>query len=246
MVKASAYSPLAAKGRVILISGANRGIGRAIAERLYREGYTLSLGARKPASLKPVMAGMSASRVLAHAYDAMKSGAADAWVAATLKRFGRIDGLVNNAGVGTNFTVEDADESVLDEMWTVNTKGPLRLIRAAFPLLKKCGSGRVVNIVSLSGKRVYGHALTGYAMSKFATMALTHAVRYSGWDHGIRSTAICPGFVATDMTADVTAIPQEKMIQPGAIAALVATVLALPNTSSVTEIPVNCRLEHSY
>ena len=82
-------------------------------------------------------------------------------------------------------------------------------------------------------------------MSKFATMALSHAVRHGGWEHGIRSTAICPGYVATDMTADVTALPAEKMIQPGAIAALVATVLSLPNSASVAEIPVNCRLEHS-
>ena len=240
------YSALPAKGRVVLISGANRGIGRAIAEHLYREGYTLSLGARKPASLKAVTAKMAASRVFTHFYDAMKKGAAETWVAATAKRFKRIDALVNNAGTGTPFTVEDSDESALDEMWTVNTKGPLRLIRAAFPLLKKSGSGRVVNIVSLSGKRVYGEALTGYAMSKHATLALTHAVRYTGWEHGIRSTAICPGFVATDMTADVTAVPQDKMSQPGAIAALVATVLTLPNNNSVVEIPVNCRLESNY
>src|ERR1043166_6032768 len=241
-----AYSALSAKGRVVLISGANRGIGRAIAERLYREGYSLSLGARRPASLKAVTAKMSASRVFAHSYDAMKKGSAEAGLAATAKRFGRSAALVNNAGTGTPFTVEDKDESALDEMWTVNTKGPLRLIRASFALLKKSGSGRVVNIVSLSGKRVYGDALTGYAMSKFATLALTHAVRYSGWEHGIRSTAICPGFVATDMTAEVTAISQDRMIQPGAIAALLATVLSLPNNNSVTEIPINCRLEHSY
>ncbi len=231
--------------RVILISGANRGIGRAIAERLYRDGYSLSLGARQPESLKAVVAGMKPGRVSTHRYDAGKAPSAAAWIAAAAKRFSRIDGLVNNAGVGMNFTVEDEDESALDEMWTVNTKGPLRLIRAAFPLLKASGAGRVVNIVSLSGKRVAGDALTGYAMSKFATMALTHAVRYSGWEHGIRATAICPGYVATDMTADVTALPPEKMIQPDAIAALVATVLSLPNTASVAEIPVNCRLEHS-
>jgi len=240
------YAPLAAKGRVILISGANRGIGRAIGERLYRAGYSLSLGARNPSSLKPVMAKMSASRVFAHAYDAMKAKSAASWVADTVKRFGRIDGVVNNAGVGVEFTVESSDESLLDEMWTVNTKGPLRVIRAAFPHLKKSGHGRVVNIVSLSGKRVYGDKLTGYAMSKHATLALTHAVRYSGWEHGIRCTAICPGFVATDMTADVTVLPQDKMIQPGAIADLVATVLSLPNNNSVVEIPVNCRLESNF
>ena len=239
------YAPLTPTDRVVLISGANRGIGRAIAERLYTDGYTLSLGVRRVESLKPVVAGMKPGRVATHSYDATKAPSAGAWVAAAAKRFGRIDGLVNNAGVGMDFTVEDEDEAALDEMWTVNTKGPLRLIRAAFPLLKASGAGRIVNIVSLSGKRVAGNALTGYAMSKFATMALTHAVRYSGWEHGIRATAICPGYVATDMTADVTALRPEKMIQPGAIAALVATVLSLPNSASVAEIPVNCRLEHS-
>ena len=239
------YAPLTPKDRVILISGANRGIGRAIAERLYGEGYSLSLGARRPESLKPVIARMKPGRVSTYPYDANKLRSAATWVTAAAKRFGRIDGLVNNAGIGMDFTVEDKDESALDEMWTVNTKGPLRLIRAAFPLLKASGVGRVVNIVSLSGKRVAGDALTGYAMSKFATMALTHAVRYSGWEHGIRATAICPGYVATDMTAEVTALAQEMMIQPGAIAALVATVLSLPNTASIAEIPVNCRLEHS-
>jgi len=239
------YAPLTPKDRVILISGANRGIGRAVAERLYADGYTLSLGVRRLESLKPMLASMGFERVAGHAYDAKKTSAAAGWVAAAAKRFGRIDGLVNNAGVGLNFTVEDEDETALDEMWAVNTKGPLRLIRAAFPHLKASGAGRVVNIVSLSGKRVASSALAGYAMSKFATMALTHAVRHGGWEHGIRSTAICPGYVATDMTADVTALPAEKMIQPGAIAALVATVLSLPNSASVAEIPVNCRLEHS-
>src|SRR5437763_13918134 len=126
------YAPLTPKDRVILISGANRGIGRAVAERLYADGYTLSLGARRLESLKPVMADMSSERVAGHAYDAKNSSSATSWVAATAKQFGRIDGLVNNAGIGLNFAVEDEDETALDEMWAVNTKGPLRLIRAAF------------------------------------------------------------------------------------------------------------------
>jgi NAD(P)-dependent dehydrogenase (short-subunit alcohol dehydrogenase family) len=85
----------------------------------------------------------------------------------------------------------------------------------------------------------------GYAISKHATSAMTHSVRYSGWEHGIRATAICPNLVATDMIRDFTDLPPDSMIHPGAIAQLVATVLALPNPTSVVEIPVNCRLEHS-
>jgi len=239
------YASLSPQGRVILISGANRGIGRAIAERLYADGYSLGLGARRPETLKPLLDPMEKTRAFGHAYDASSPRSAADWVAATAAHFGRVDGVVKNAGIGHDFSVESGEESQLDEMWEVNTKGPLRVIRAAYPFLKASGSGRVINIVSLSGKRVTTEVYTGYSMSKFATLALTHGVRYSGWKHGIRATAICPGYVATDMSADVTSIAPEDMIQPGSIASLVATVLALPNTASVTEIPVNCRLEHS-
>jgi NAD(P)-dependent dehydrogenase (short-subunit alcohol dehydrogenase family) len=80
-------------------------------------------------------------------------------------------------------------------------------------------------------------------MSKFAAVALAHALRHAGWDHGIRATAICPGFVATDMAAAVTDIPAETMTQPAEIARLVELALDLPNTASVPEIAVNSRVE---
>ncbi len=239
------YAPLSPAGRVIMISGANRGIGRAIAERLHADGYHLSLGARRVESFPSMVASMDAKRTLVHAYEARNLQSAKEWVNATVDRFGRVDGLINNAGVLHRFSVEDEDESLLDEMWEVNTKGPLRLIRAAFPHLKVAGAGRVINIVSLSGKRVTGASIAGYCMSKFAASALTHSVRYSGWEYGIRATAICPGFVATEMTSDISDPTPENMIHPDAIAYLVATVLTLPNPTSVVEIPVNCRLEHS-
>jgi NADP-dependent 3-hydroxy acid dehydrogenase YdfG len=232
-----------ADGRVVLISGANRGIGRAIAEALHDRGYCLSLGARDPDSLVPVLAEMDAERVMGHGFQARDPTSGTAWVAATAERFGRIDALVNNAGVAHHFTVDDPDEAKLDEMWEVNVKAPLRLIRAAWPHLQQAGSGRVVNVVSLSGKRVKSAEIGGYAMTKHAAFALTHAVRHKGWDDGIRATSICPGLVATDMTAEVTTVPREEMIQPAAIAQLVATVLTLPNTAAVAEIPINCVLE---
>ena len=236
-------SRLSPKDRVVLISGANRGIGKAVAESLYRCGYTVSLGARRLESLAGQAEAMDPDRSLAQLFDARVKDSAAAWVEATVARFGRIDGVVNNAGVLHSFSVESGDEELLDEMWEVNVKGPLRVIRAAFPHLKDCGQGRVVNIVSLSGKRVKGAGVAGYAMSKYAASALTAATRYAGWEDGIRATAICPGYVATDMTADVTAVPATGMIQPDTIADLVALALSLPNTASVAEIPVNCVLE---
>ncbi len=239
-------SLLSRAGRVILISGANRGIGRAIAEHLYAEGYTLSLGARQPQSLEALTGRMNDSRILTCAFDARVAQSAPDWVAATQERFDRVDGIVNNAGVAHTFDVESDDEVKLDEMWEVNVKAPLRLTRAAFPYLKQSGAGRVINIVSLSGKRVKSAGIAGYAMTKYALDALTHGVRYAGWEHGIRATAICPGFVATDMTADVQAVSQRQMIPPEAVARLVGTVLALPNSASITEVPINCVLEHSF
>jgi NAD(P)-dependent dehydrogenase (short-subunit alcohol dehydrogenase family) len=118
----------------------------------------------------------------------------------------------------------------------------MRVIRAAWPHLVAAGDGRVVNVASLSGKRVKNDNL-GYAMSKFAVMALTQEVRRLGWEHGIRATAVCPGFVDTDMTAYVTTYPREQMSRPEDLAALIATVLHLPATASVAELLVNCRHE---
>ena len=101
---------LAPEGRVIMVSGANRGIGRAIAEILYRAGYTLSLAARDPASLKPVAGKWAEGQVLVERYDAEDQATHRRWVDATASRFGRIDGLVNNAGMAVRVRIEEVAE----------------------------------------------------------------------------------------------------------------------------------------
>ena len=233
---------LSPENRVVMVSGANRGIGLAVARNLLAKGYRLSLGARDSRKVATALGEATADRVLAAAFDARDRASATAWAEATAQRFGRIDALVNNAGISTPARIEDEDEAVLDALWEVNVKGPLRVIRAALPHLKRSGTGRVVTIASLSGKRVANDNV-GYAMSKFAVVALTHGVRRLGWEHGIRACAICPSFVDTDMTAAVTALPRSAMIQPGDLAELVATALALPNNAVVAEYLVNCRFE---
>jgi NAD(P)-dependent dehydrogenase (short-subunit alcohol dehydrogenase family) len=121
-------------------------------------------------------------------------------------------------------------------------KGPLFLTRACLPHLKASGNGRIVNVVSLSGKRVRNENIA-YNMTKHAMMALTHGTRRIGWEHGVRATALCPSFVATDLTAGVTKVAREEMIEPGDLAELAATAIALPNTAAMAEMLVNCRLE---
>jgi NAD(P)-dependent dehydrogenase (short-subunit alcohol dehydrogenase family) len=226
---------LNAEGRVAMVSGAARGIGRAVVERLLATGFLVSAGVRHAGGLA------DSDRLMVHRYDAEQPGSGEAWVAATEARFGHLHALVNTAGINPMATLTDPDETALDMMWAVNVKGPMRLIRAALPALKASGSGRVVNVASLSGKRVANDNI-GYAMSKFALTALTHAVRREGWDDGVRATALCPGFVATDMTAAAN-FPREQMSDPQDLAELVETVLRLPNNAAVAELLVNCRLE---
>jgi NADP-dependent 3-hydroxy acid dehydrogenase YdfG len=236
---------LSPEDRVVMVSGANRGIGLAVARCLHAKGYRLSLGARDAGKIGAALGDVDKARILAVTFDARDRASCEAWVERTGRHFGRIDGLVNNAGIALNVGIEDDDEAAYDAMWEVNVKGPLRLIRLALPYLRKSGSGRIVNLSSLSGKRVKNlHA--GYAMSKFAVIALTHAVRRLGWDDGVRATAICPSFVDTDMTAQVTVVPRGEMIQPADLAELVATALALPNNAVVAELLVNCRLEDMF
>ncbi|MFO0998571.1 MAG: SDR family NAD(P)-dependent oxidoreductase [Alphaproteobacteria bacterium] len=231
--------------RVVMVSGAARGLGRAIAARLYADGYTLSLGARDPRALESAHAAMDRARVLFHRHDAMDAKTGEAWVGATVARFGRIDGLVNNAGLLRQFTVEEADGEALDAMWAVNAKGPMLLARAAFPYLKKSGAGRVVNVSSLSGLRVRRLDFVGYSMTKFALVALTHAIRQEGWEHGIRATAFCPSIIETEMSAGL-GFPKGQALSPETAADLVATVLSLPNTASIAELPVNVFAEPNY
>lgn len=227
--------------RVVLVSGAGRGMGRAIAQRLHADGYRLSLGVRDPDSVAGDLR-RDEGRVLVCRYDALDAASADAWIAATVARFGGIDGLVNNAGIHRQITIEDTTEADLDEIWGVNVKGPFLLTQKALPHLRRCGSGRIVNIASISGKRIAGQYAV-YPMSKHAVVAMSHATRFLGWEHGIRVTAICPGLVNTDMGVGVGAVPEAEMTQPETIAGLVAHVLSLPNNASVVEIPVNCVLE---
>jgi NAD(P)-dependent dehydrogenase (short-subunit alcohol dehydrogenase family) len=234
-----------ASERVVMVSGAGRGLGRAIAARLYADGYRLSLGARDVRALATAHGAMDPGRVLFQRYDATDAATGEAWVGATAARFGGIDGLVNNAGALRQFTVEEADGEALDAMWAVNAKGPLLLARAAFPHLKTCGAGRVVNVSSLSGLRVRRTDFVGYSMTKFALVALTHAIRQEGWEHGIRATAFCPSIIDTDMAAGL-GLPRDQLLSPQTAADLISMLLALPNTASIAELPVNIFAEPSY
>lgn len=230
------------RGRVVMVSGASRGIGLAVAKKLHEKGYSVSAGARDPEALAETLADCAGDRLLCARYDAEDHAVNAQWLEATVARFGRLDGLVNNAGTSNTFSIERGEEAELDQLFAINIKGPLFLVRAAMPHLRRAESGRVVNLSSLSGKRVRNDNIA-YAMTKHAMMALTHSTRRIGWEDGVRATAVCPSFVATDLTADVTRVAREEMIDAADLAELIATAIALPNNAVVAELLVNCRLE---
>lgn len=231
---------LAAADRVVMISGANRGIGAAVAATLARQGYQLSLGAREPAAIST---SELPAATLTHAWNAENPADSAAWVSATREHFGRVDALVLNAGVMIPAGLKDGQLDDMDTMWAVNFKGPLHLVQAALPALRQSGQGRVANVVSLGGKRLLSPGNLGYSASKFAALALTHAIRQDGWDDGIRATAICPGLVDTDMVTGVEPASGQFKISPDTIAASVAYALSLPNEATVAELLINSRLE---
>jgi NAD(P)-dependent dehydrogenase (short-subunit alcohol dehydrogenase family) len=227
--------------RLALISGASRGIGAAVAERLARDGWNVSLGMRQP-----IVPDWSTNCVHIQEYDAEKPQAEGQWVEAAMKRFGRIDAVVANAGVMIPKSVINASDEDMQTLMDVNVLAPRRLAKAAWPALMESGQGRVVILASLSGKRVKSSRAGAYAMSKFAAVALAHGLRHEGFDHGIRATAVCPGFVATDMGLSVSDRQADQMTDPKDLARIIAMILDLPNEASVAEFAANCQLEESY
>lgn len=235
-------SPKASQ-KTILISGANRGIGAATAEAFHRAGWCLSLGMRKP----EMPAWADADRVQVHAYDAADAKAAEPWAAAALARFRRIDAVVANAGISVRKTAVEASDEEFSSLMDINVHAPRRLVKACWTPLIASGAGRVVIVASLSGKRVKSAISGAYSVSKFAAVGLAHAIRQAGFDKGIRSTAICPGFVATDMGKPLAgATPVETLTQPEDVASSILHVVSLPNRASVSEFWLNCLLDDSY
>ena len=166
----------------------------------------------------------------------------DSFVSDILNDSGGIDVLVNNAGVLRAGTVEDTPEDTLRMVMETNFFGAMLLARAVLPQMRARRSGYIIQVSSLSGLA----GLPGdysYTASKFALLGLCQTMRNEGWEAGIRVTAICPGWVNTDMAAAVQAIPAEAMTQPQDIAALSAELLRLPNSAVPFELAINCSLE---
>jgi NAD(P)-dependent dehydrogenase (short-subunit alcohol dehydrogenase family) len=238
--------------RVVMVSGASRGLGLAVAEKLHMAGYRLSLGVRDTEAPALRDGSWDRSRVLIHRFDALATAAPRGWVEATVARFDQIDGLVTHAehhaflgvelGPAAN---EEEQEAVFDELLTANVKAPLRLIRAALPYLRKSGHGRVVNVAALSGSLVPRYSI-GYPMMRAALTALSQGLRRLGWQDCLRSTILCPGVSRVDLPTDGATAFGPQLAETATleeVAAVIDHLLRLPNTTSVAELMVGNRFD---
>ena len=230
--------------RVILISGASSGIGLAIAKLLLEEGYNLSLGVRNIEKTKNLFSKCKSQNYIIEKFEATDLKTIDSWVENTINIFGKIDGLINNAGILKIVSFDEGEIEELNELWKVNVVAPFYLTKLCLPHIKKTNYGRIINIASTDGKRYRESVSVGYSMVKHALISMSHATRIAGWNDGIRVTAICPGAVDTNLLNGIPGVTTSKQrLKPETIAHTVSYVLSLPKNASVAELPINARVE---
>ena len=233
--------------RTILISGANSGIGLRIAHKELQQGNRVSLGIRDLKSIKGSIIEPERwpkDQILVNKYDALNSDSADKWVSSTIKNFGGFDTLINCSGVISKipFLYKDGDEEEILNILNVNFIAIWNLCRLSWQHLCQSNNGRIIVLVSMSGKRSKGD-LAAYSSSKFALMSLCQTMKNKGWEENIRVTAICPSWVNTKMSNEISSIEKSKMTQPEDISELCSTILKLPLQSVPFEIALNCNYE---
>ena len=188
-------------GRVVLITGAARGLGRAAAERFHARGACVTVNARDAARADAVATPLG-ERALAVAGDLTSDGVVDDIVRRTVDRFGRLDVLVNNAAVAPSTRLGDISPEEWRETLEANLTAPFLLLRAALPTMKAQQYGRVVNISSTAGRMVSTLAGAHYTASKAGLLGLTRAAAKELGRFGITVNAVCPGMIDTELTRE--------------------------------------------
>jgi len=228
-------------GKTAVVTGASRGIGAAVARALHDRGASLGLASRSGDDL-------GLERVVAHACDVRDLDALVRLCGATAERFGGIDIVVPNAGVGAYGPFLDLSREHLDEMVDVNLKGTIYAIRAALPhMLDR--EGDVITLASEAGRRGLPNEAV-YCASKFGQVGLTRALDHELRERGIRCTNVCPGGVATDFALDEgrgrteDALP--GMMTAEDVAAVVVFALETPRHLRLLETALRPMTESSW
>jgi short-subunit dehydrogenase len=229
--------PLA--GKVSIVTGAGRGIGRAVSLLLGREGSRVVLAARSESQLRAVGEEIrrEGGEALVIPTDLTHDEEVERLGGETLKEWGSIDYLINNAGWGKTAPVVKAKREDLDRTLQVNLRAPMVLTQLVLPTLIAKGEGAIINIGSISGKM--GQANTAaYSASKFGMIGFSESLFEEVRGHGIKVTVILPGFVDTQMIPPTGKLDRSKMIRPEDIAQTVFFVLTSPPGCCPVEVTV--------
>jgi NAD(P)-dependent dehydrogenase (short-subunit alcohol dehydrogenase family) len=218
--------------RAALITGGSSGIGLAIARMLREEGFGLTLASRRAEKIEAAAAELGA---LAVAADVSSAEACEALVAEHRERFGRLDVLVNSAGVGIAGRVEDLPAKHFDLQVGVNLRGLFLVTQAAVPLLRE-SRGWIVNLASIAGT-LPTPGLATYGATKAAVISLTRSLNEELDADGVRAIAICPGFVDTPM-AQWSGLSGDEMIQPEDCAEVVRMLLRLGPRARIPQVVI--------
>ncbi len=216
----------ALQGRTAVVTGASRGIGRAIVRRLAAEGVRMVAVARSRDALEELARELPGT-VIPAAADIRDPAAVDGVRDLALDRLGHVDILVNNAGVGHFGLIEELTPEQWDEMFAVNLKGAYLMCRAFVPHMKERRSGHIINIASVAGV-LPTPGLALYNASKAAVVAFTEATRLEVRDRGIKVGAVLPSFTDTELIAGTRSPRGQRNCRPEEIAAAVARMIAKP------------------
>jgi NADP-dependent 3-hydroxy acid dehydrogenase YdfG len=233
------------EGKVVVITGASSGLGEATARFLSAQGATVVLGARRSDRIQSLADELTANggKALALSIDVTHYEQVKQLVDAAVQRFGRIDVMINNAGLMPNSPLERLRIEDWDRMIDVNIKGVLYGIAAALPFMKQQKAGHIINVSSVAGHKVRAGGAV-YAATKHAVLALSEGLRQEVKPYNIRTTVISPGAVATELPDSVTEPDiaenmrqvYEAAIPADSFARAVAFAMSQPEEVDVNEI----------
>ncbi|MHC4481997.1 MAG: SDR family NAD(P)-dependent oxidoreductase [Planctomycetota bacterium] len=227
-------------GKVAIVTGAGRGVGRAICVALAKDGASIVLASRATDKLKETAdqvtaAGAKAEIVVA---DLAEEESIKNLVKVTNGKFGRLDILVNNAGVTHSAKLEETATADWDRLFKVNTRAPFILCRQALPLLKKSEAAYIINIVSIVGVKCYP-LQSAYTASKHALRGMTKSLAEELRGTNVRVHSICPGGIDTDMIQQIRPdIKKEDLMQPEEIAELVVYLVTHKGNAVIDELHI--------
>lgn len=229
------------KNKVALVTGAGKGIGKATALALAKAGANLIITSRTASDLQIVSreAGNVGRKTVLMAGDITRESFVRELVQAGATKMGRIDILINNAGVGRFAAVAEMSTQDWDEMFNVNLRAAFLTVRETLPHLRKQGESFIVNVASLAAKNFFANG-SGYAATKWGLMALSKCLMLEERKNGVRVLAICPGSVDTHFF-DHPSLPKpdkNRILKPDDVAAAIVSTIQLPQRAMISELEI--------